>query len=82
MASTLPHGKADEASPESASVSTFAGVDRDRILAKMTPQRGQATGPGLAWPQRGQLPLPAVSALVDSIGVFVKDKMVTVPAVA
>jgi hypothetical protein len=74
--------KADGASPESASVATRAAVVRDRILAKMTPHRGQATGPGFAWPQRGQSTLPAVSALVDVIGIFVKHKMVTAPVVA
>ncbi|HEY2945917.1 MAG TPA: hypothetical protein VGN09_26030 [Vicinamibacteria bacterium] len=40
----------------------------------MTPQREQATGPGFAWPQRGQAPPPAVSALVGVVGVFVNGR--------
>jgi hypothetical protein len=40
----------------------------------MTPQRGQATGPGFAWPQRGQLALAAVSALGGVMGIFVNAR--------
>jgi hypothetical protein len=73
-ASAFPQGNVDGASSESTSVATGTGAVRDRILAKMTPQRGQTTGPGFVWPQRGQSALPAVSALVGVVGTVVKAR--------
>jgi hypothetical protein len=40
----------------------------------MTPQRGQATGPGSACPQRGQEPVPEVFALVGVVVTFVAGR--------
>jgi len=50
------------------------GPDRVRILAKITPQRGQATGPGSAWPQRGHGPPPDVLALDGVVVTLVKER--------
>jgi len=43
-------------------------------LAKITPQRGQATGPGSVWPQRGHAPPPDVFVLVVVVVTFVKGR--------
>jgi hypothetical protein len=51
-----------------------AGADRARSFAKITPQRGQATGPGSAWPQRGQAPPPDVLALDGVVVTSVKGR--------
>ena len=50
---TFDQRKPDGSSATSAMLGTSAAAGRVRILAKITPQRGQATAPGLGWPQRG-----------------------------
>jgi hypothetical protein len=82
MTATFHQENLDPVSSSASSLGAGAGESRVRIFAKITPQRGQVTGPGSNWPQRGQTPLPGVSALVVVVVVFVKVKMVTARIVA
>jgi len=43
-------------------------------LAKITPQREQASSPGFAWPQRGQAALEDGPAFVGDVAMFFQPR--------